>query len=72
MVTVHISLAFYQNYLAFTVFDDAETEFNKLGAASYTLAQLAIEWTNVCAVFFSGVRLFDYYILSSVHVLIPF
>ncbi|GAV99596.1 cop9 signalosome complex subunit 1 [Lentinula edodes] len=48
MVTVHISLAFYQNYLAFTVFDDAETEFNKLGAASYTLAQLAIEWTN-CA-----------------------
>ncbi|KAJ4490052.1 hypothetical protein J3R30DRAFT_3693515 [Lentinula aciculospora] len=48
MVTVHISLAFYQNYLAFTVFDDAEAEFNKLGAAPYTLAQLAIEWTN-CA-----------------------
>ncbi|KAE9405599.1 hypothetical protein BT96DRAFT_330319 [Gymnopus androsaceus JB14] len=48
MVTVHISLAFYQNYIAFTVKDDATVEFNQLGAASYTLAQLAIEWTN-CA-----------------------
>ncbi|KAJ3746625.1 hypothetical protein DFH05DRAFT_1486033 [Lentinula detonsa] len=48
MVTVHISLAFFQNYLAFTVYDNAETEFNRLGAAPYTIAQLAIEWTN-CA-----------------------
>ncbi|KAJ3999043.1 hypothetical protein F5050DRAFT_1710038 [Lentinula boryana] len=48
MVTVHISLAFYQNYLAFTIYDNAETEFNRLGAAPYTIAQLAIEWTN-CA-----------------------
>ncbi|KAJ3774689.1 hypothetical protein FB446DRAFT_727879 [Lentinula raphanica] len=48
MVTVHISLAFFQNYLAFTVYDNAEAEFNKLGSAPYTLAQLAIEWTN-CA-----------------------
>ncbi|KIK68407.1 hypothetical protein GYMLUDRAFT_35821 [Collybiopsis luxurians FD-317 M1] len=48
MVTVHICLAFYQNYMAFTVYDDAEEAFNRLGAEPYTLSQLAIEWTN-CA-----------------------
>lgn len=47
MVTVHISLSFYQNFMAFAVRDDASVEFNELGAATYTLAQLAIEWTNV-------------------------
>lgn len=33
--------------MAFAVRDDASVEFNELGAATYTLAQLAIEWTNV-------------------------
>ncbi|KAF5366131.1 hypothetical protein D9757_010960 [Collybiopsis confluens] len=48
MVTVHLCLAFYQNYAAFTIYSDAQEAFNRLGTEPYTLSQLAIEWTN-CA-----------------------